>query len=215
MIAIAPLVPLLFVYIEIDGLPVEAVCISVDLRPRLDCELTIVCLHIPPNKRRESIVPLYCLLNFISKRFPGSPLLITGDFNFHNVDWLHLTVKSGSNQSELHKSFSNFLNFYDLKQLVDKPTHVKENTLDLVRTNNSALIENLDIINPLLSNHFMIEWKIRFHRESHNIPRQIFNLYSKADKIAIKDHLNNTILEIENSINHKQGIKCNVVNFQK
>ena len=105
-----------------------------------------------------------CLLDFISKRSPGSSLLITGDFNFPDVDWLHLTVKSGSNQSELHKS--------DLEQLVDKLTHSKGNTLDLVLTNNSALIENLGIINPKLGDHFMIEWKIRFHKDSHNIPRQ-------------------------------------------
>ena len=117
LIAIAPSVPHLFVHIE-----VEAVCISVDLRPRLDCELIIVYLYIPSNKKRESIVPLNCLLDFISKESPGSPLLINGDFNFPYVDWLHLSVKSGSNQSELHKSFLNFLNFYNLEQLVDKPT---------------------------------------------------------------------------------------------
>ena len=49
LIAIAPSVSHQFVHVEMHVLPVEAVCISVDLRPRLDCELTIVCLYIPPN----------------------------------------------------------------------------------------------------------------------------------------------------------------------
>ena len=91
--------PICFVHIEIVVLPGASVCISADLRSRRDCELIIVCLYIPPNKIWEFIVPLNCFLDFISKRFPGSSPLIIRDFNYPDVDCLHLIAKSCWNQS--------------------------------------------------------------------------------------------------------------------
>lgn len=59
-----------------------------------------------------------------------SHLLLLGDFNFPLIDW-QLT----SSSHELENQFCNLLDDFFLIQLIEDPTHIHGNILDLVATN--------------------------------------------------------------------------------
>lgn len=40
--------------------------------------------------RKESIAPLGCLIDFVSKKLEDYSILIVGDFNFPDVDWTQI-----------------------------------------------------------------------------------------------------------------------------
>ena len=47
----------------------------------------IVCLYVPPSLAKDSIAPLDDLLEYIHSSFLGQTCLVTGDFNFPDLDW--------------------------------------------------------------------------------------------------------------------------------
>jgi len=96
----------------------------------------VLCLYIPPKLTRQALEPLDDLLSLMSSDFPGSKLLVVGDFYFPDIDWKNLQVRACSNQKALHRKFLNCLLSHDLSQIITEPTHHLGNTLDLVVTNN-------------------------------------------------------------------------------
>ncbi len=77
----------------------------------------------------NSTSPLFCdsVLSLVCIKFER--ILILGDFNIH-ID---------KNDSTMTRDFLSLLDCFDLKQLVDCPTHIKGHTLDLVITNGTFL----------------------------------------------------------------------------
>ena len=72
----------------------------------------------------------------------GIPCLITGDYNYRNIDWKQLTCGSESD------NFLDTMQDCFPTQLVDKPAG-KDNLLDLVITSDASMVENLYIREPL------------------------------------------------------------------
>lgn len=84
-----------------------------------------------------------------------SDIIIGGDFNLPRIHWhdgsslpLSLCPKSVREMNATLESFSSHL---FLKQVVNKPTHKDGNTLDLVLTNNTDLISDIEFNDTLLS----------------------------------------------------------------
>ena len=84
------------------------------------------------------------------------PKLKTYDFNYPNIDW---STFSGYN---LHTfSFCDLIFDLNLVQLIETPTHIAGNTLDLLLTNNDSVIQNL-LVNSTLpltflsSDHYLV-----------------------------------------------------------
>jgi len=75
------------------------------------------------------------LVNIIRNVDPGSILI--GDFNLPGIDWQNGTSDNKS------KDFLEAAEEKFLEQLVDFPTHTKGNTLDLVLTNSSEMVESI------------------------------------------------------------------------
>ena len=67
-------------------------------------------------------------------------IILVGKFYLPDIDWDTLSVASHS--SEL---FCNFVFNNNLTQLIAKPTHVKGNILDLIVTNTSHRIQQVNI----------------------------------------------------------------------
>lgn len=146
----------------------------------------VVCVvYIPPP---PSVPVITQLCEFLSS-IPTT-LIIMGDFNCPDIDWLQLT---GSTQAS--KLFCDLVFNVNLVQLVNFPSHTGGNTLDLVLTNAPNLISNLQ---PLLnkpistvSDHIPLSFAIENinHKKTpvnSTVPSYLFHL---GDYDSIRNHL--------------------------
>jgi len=62
----------------------EVVCVRSGYSENGD-EFFVLCLYILPKLTRQALEPLDDLLSLISSDFPGSKLLVAGDFNFQTL----------------------------------------------------------------------------------------------------------------------------------
>lgn len=62
-----------------------------------------------------------------------------------------------SGQKYIHRSFLNCLLTHDLIQSNTTLTHHLRNPFDLVSTSKSSFISDFNVINPTLSDHFMVD----------------------------------------------------------
>lgn len=84
---------------------------------------TLACFYRPPNI--SSLPPLFDWLESAS----SANIIIAGDFNIPDL-YACDGAKSG-----IAKDFTNFMAVFGLDQIVDFPTHVKGNVLDLILSN--------------------------------------------------------------------------------
>ena len=112
-------------------------------------------------------------------------LVIVGDFNLPDVCWPSLT---GS--TLVSNVFCDFVFVSNLTQLINCPTHIKGNTLDILLTNNDSLIRNLSVTesSPLLpSDHHKICFSNSRPRQRKH-PTFVFN-FIKGDYNGMCDYL--------------------------
>ena len=108
----------------------------------------------------------------------GSNIIMAGDYNFPDWDWQHNTIKQGCKHVHLHQRFKTLLDTNCLEQLVVEPTR-ENNTLDLVITNNTRLVDKIEVI-PGLSDHDIVRVQININPvRTKQQPTQI-PLYKKA-----------------------------------
>ena len=98
---------------------------------------------------------------------PEPSVIITGDFNFPFIEWSRNKEGACSwkkksyphgtrdEQNQFNKMME-IMNKYHLVQTVEEKTR-KDNTLDLVFTNNLDLITQIDVTNTIMSDHDIIE----------------------------------------------------------
>ena len=108
--------------------------------------------------------------------------------NFSWFDFLKNTIKPDAAYKIIHTKFQSFLCENNLTQLIETPTHIKGNTLDLVCTNNVASVAT-SVISSGISDHFTINTKIRHcHQRVEPQPRPS-KLYRKANINKFQDLL--------------------------
>jgi len=73
------------------------------------------------------------LSNLISTSLP---IIVVGDFNLPDINW---SILSGS--TTISNQFCEYIFDLNLKQLIDQPTHIQGNILDLVLTNVEHLFQ--------------------------------------------------------------------------
>jgi len=136
----------------------------VSLHLHLHIPLTLCCIYVPPNPDSPHITDLITYLSDIMSSHCNDTILL-GDFNMPDIDWS--TLSSSSHHSA---SFCDFTFNYNLSQLIDKPTHIKGNTLDLILTNTCHRIKNINISTPmniLSSDHSIINFTLSRSVTSH------------------------------------------------
>ena len=112
---------------------VEAIVVKITLN---QLQIVVCNCYIPPN---SGDFYLDTLLTFHSNLISNHDrVIITDDFNLLDIKWSFLTGHSYSSNS-----FCDFVFDNSLVQLVDSPTHVGGNVLDLVLTTDDQLIEDL------------------------------------------------------------------------
>lgn len=94
------------------------------------------------------------ILTSIMKSNINKNLVLLEDFYF---PWFTGQIMNPlSRQKNLCHELIDLLSTFNLKQLVEGSTHIKGNTLDLVCLLNSQILNNLTIIEPGVSDHYMV-----------------------------------------------------------
>lgn len=197
--------------LEIEDFPIfplEVVVVFIPRQNSVNTDIILACVYIPPSVSHLAIDPLYNLLSVLTKKYQNANIYITGDFNMPDIDWANGTVKKGSNKKGLHQDFINCFNEFGFHQLISNSTHIKGNTLDLIFVNSEKGEFSPSIINPGLSDHYMIEIDLNLHFKSveENRTPQTIKLYNKADKDKIVSSLECTENQIRKLIDKEEGI---------
>jgi Reverse transcriptase (RNA-dependent DNA polymerase)/Endonuclease-reverse transcriptase len=109
-----------------------------------------------------------------------------GDFNLPDINWETGMARGGVDVELLEAAQT-----AGLEQLVDFPTHVRGNTLDLLLTNIPEKITNIyDAGRLRRSDHCMIRFDIEMHASSR--PKVTVKNWKRADWASIKQGLSNT-----------------------
>ena len=140
----------------------EIVCVKLNYSQPVVCCLT----YIPPN---SSITQYENLFNFLNSTNIGSVnLIVLGDFNTPDIDWNTL-----SGVSPVSRQFCDLIFDSELSQLINCPTHIHGNILDLLLTNFEELIQCISVDSQsslLLSYHYSIIFQGHSH---HNLSGQV------------------------------------------
>ena len=123
---------------------------------RLD--ILLINVYRSPDSTTENFAEVLDALKETANNFSVCPnIIMTGDFNFPGINWLHGEASNRQTESSTQSLFVNFMNELFLTQLVDRPTR-QRNILDLILTNNDELITEVDILadDEYLSDHRII-----------------------------------------------------------
>ena len=159
----------------------------------------ICCAYVPPSSPAPDydniFLPLYSIPN-------SAHLILLGDFNITDVNWSTLNASSASSTLFCDRVFS-----LNLEQLVNNPTHIHGNTLDLVLSNSPDLIPDLTVDTYTcegISDHYLINFHLSTHIPHASAPPHSFLNYSKADLCGLQSHLSTANLDhclLQNNVN--------------
>lgn len=158
------------------------------IRLNLSKPVTLSCAYIPPNPSDSYMHDLISNLSCIVQSNPSTDIIITGDFNLPDINWDTLSSTSTSSNALCDFIFDN-----SLTQLIDQPTHVKGNILDLVLSNLDDLVTDLTISSNnswLSSDHFAITFQLaqELLQTPSTIPIYVYD-FPKANYGAIQSYL--------------------------
>ena len=125
--------------------------------------VAICVVYIPPNADNSYHSKL---LDYLGSTLDKHQTLIMGDFNSPDICWTTFSSQSTSSRAICNLAFR-----HDLTQLVDFPTHISGNTLDIIFSPPTITVTDLQSIScPLLrSDHLILSFSY-----------SISNLYTKC-----------------------------------
>lgn len=131
-----------------DKYSICEVC-AVDLIGKQGITCRLICVYRPQWYSLENNRLLFELLANLTSNCVCA--LICGDFNFPGIDW-----KAPSHYDSFSLELFHFLVSEGLTQLVDEPTHILGNTLDLLIASDEFLIHSWFLAEGLLSDHLSL-----------------------------------------------------------
>ena len=139
--------------------------------------LLIIVMYRPPDDRigghcsthiefRQALSKLHDTLQDLPT--PTPDIILCGDFNLPHAIWPGGGVKVGAARDEqiMIKDLLAFTDELFLVQEIQKPTHRKGNTLDLLFTNNPEFLHSYECVETIYSDHFMIEGCVNYNKEN-------------------------------------------------
>ena len=119
--------------------------------------------------------------------YPNAHIWIAGDLNFPGIDWETKGLKPTCRHPRLHQDMLDYLDGLGLEQVVKEPTRGL-NTLDLFITNNSTLVNEVQVI-PGISDHQAVLADCDLTPITNKQPKRKIPLYSKTDWESLKAHV--------------------------
>ncbi|KAK3085493.1 hypothetical protein FSP39_004174 [Pinctada imbricata] len=175
-------------------------------------DLYIGSFYKPPNETDdECLIQLDRTIQSI-RQSENANIWLGGDFNLGGIDWDNYALKSKSQNTRQCKQLIDQCQDNYLEQVVQQPTHMtntSQTILDLFFTNNSSLINKVEVI-PGISDHEIVyvESSLR-PKKVKKPPRKIY-LYNKANIDEIKAKLNN--IDIQKNTQHEENKSANSIN---
>jgi Endonuclease-reverse transcriptase len=164
---------------------VELVCLDMSL---YDIDYRVIGFYRSPGHDSEStrymMTALRCLRKLCATH---RTVVILGDFNLPEMDWLHYC----SPDINMYAEFLNFVNAYGLHQLVNMPTR-GDNILDIVLSTTENLASDVCTLDPLSnSDHSIVVFKVPIDivdiSENRGVPSYID--FKRGDYSAINSYL--------------------------
>lgn len=155
----------------------------------------------PPDSKETFVNCLNESLSLVYDRFPGSPVILAGDFNYPGINWRTGTADSGARIAEC-KDFLDVISSYGLSQIVSMPTR-GDAILDLVLTTEPS---NMSVnVLDCISDHNVIHCEFKLTRkESVNEKKTIYD-YARADVEMIYSELSSFCVEFFNGMQHRDS----------
>ena len=100
--------------------------------------IVFCCVYIPPGCADSHFISVVHAIDDLALSFER--LIIVGDFNLRDVNWQCLSAST-----HLSNVFCDLIFQHNLSQLIQMPTHIKGNTLDLLITNIDNHTTNLSV----------------------------------------------------------------------
>ena len=121
-------------------------------------------------------------------------VIIAGDFNLPDIDWLNIQTTNAKTASKHNKLFE-ILNEFGLNNIVNDPTRIEsQNVLDLILTSNPSIVSNTHIASGM-SDHEAVVFNINIRPITHNKkPHKVYKYGSadwdnmKSDCTKLTDH---------------------------
>ena len=182
----------------------EYVCVTVKGDTADHFENIFLCIYNPPATNLST--ELQSALDELREIYPMQRLILLGDFNLPDIDWTKNSVREGSGHKAAHLSFLNLMAEFDMNQHILESTHVKGNTLDLLLSSHPDTILNSQVIEPGVSDHFLIDFSVNIKKSVNRPEGKKINLYQKADTASISRDLTDCYNRVKQSISKKESI---------
>lgn len=155
-----------------------------------DKKVIIGACYRSPSADKSFIDNLHDVVNLIFVRYPHTPVILFGDFNYPSIKW----TKDGPGIVPLNseaKSFLDLCSTFHFTQMVTEPTRCSDNSaniLDLVLTTFPEAITSLSVL-PGLSDHALLQFELNFATTRN--PKKVKQIrdYSRADYESINTEL--------------------------
>ena len=122
LIAVKDTIPATVVPSELSNDAPEIITVRLNLH-----KTTILsCVYLPPNSSDSCMNDTISNLTQVIESNPSADTILVGDFNLPDIQWDTL-----SSTSSISCAFCDFIFDNSLTQLIDKPTHIQGNILDL------------------------------------------------------------------------------------
>ena len=151
--------------------------------------IVLRCIYIPPGPCDSYMNDVISNLIQTIQNNSSTDIIIAGDFNSPDVQWDTLSSTSNSARDLCDFVFDN-----SLIQLIDQPTHIKGNILDLILMNSNECVANLSIAltpdNWIPTDHFVITFQLSqtLHQPPVTTPIYVFD-FPKANYDGILSYL--------------------------
>ena len=132
----------------------ETLCVQIGS----DDSVTLCLVYIPPSSSELYIQSLCDYIN-TTVSHSSTKCILLGDFNFPTINWdiLH-------GETPMSNFFCDLVFNLNLIQIINEPTHIHSNILDLILTTDDDIITSLsvhsNIFLPIISDHFAITFSL-------------------------------------------------------
>ena len=121
---------------------------KIQLKDRKELLIGSFCM---PHRNMEDVKELEKSLNLVSNKIN---IILTGDFNCHDINWDTMTVNQDAQDKEIQRAVMEVVTANSIVQIHEQPTR-GNNLLDIVLTTNSSLIKSSNNA-PGISDHDMV-----------------------------------------------------------
>ena len=184
LIAIKDTIPVSVISSNLSNNAPEIIAVRLNLRKLIVCS----CVYLPPCPSDSDTNDTISNLTQVIQSNPPADTIIVGDFNLPDIQWDTLSSTTSSSSALCDFVFDNLL-----IQLIDQPTHIKGNILDLVLSNSDDSVTNLTIASDnswITTDHFVATFQLPqlIHPTPTITPKYVFD-FPKANYDGILSYL--------------------------